>query len=93
MPAQQKACFTELDNDMLSALLDWRQRHGRSWKIDLWAAWMNGADERDPRGQSLRAIRNRLGPTWLDRLRPKDLDAEALRRGVTAEQSGNNLAL
>lgn len=74
--------FEDMTDDMLSALLDWRQRHGRSWKTDLWAAWMNGDDVRDPRGSSLRMIRNRLGPGWLDRLRPKDLDAEAARRGI-----------
>ncbi len=84
MPAQHTSRFKELDDDMLSALLGWRHRHGRSWKIDLWAAWMNGTDERDPRGPALRAIRNRLGPTWLYSLRPKALDAEAARRGVTA---------
>ncbi len=73
-----------LDDAMMSALLDWRQRHGRSWKESLQVAWMSGADERDPRGWSLRRIRNHLGPTWLDRLRPKDLDAAAAARGVTA---------
>lgn len=93
MPAQQTSRFKELDESMLLALLDWRQRHGRSWKIDLWAAWMNGTDARDPRGSSLRAIRNRLGPTWLDRLRPKDLDAEAVRRGLTAARSDDDVAL
>jgi hypothetical protein len=89
----QKSTFENMTDDMLSALIDWRERHGRSWKTDLWAAWMNGADASDPRGPSLRAIRNRLGPTWLDRLRPKDLVAEAARRSVTAEQSGNDPAL
>jgi hypothetical protein len=79
----KRSSFDDMTDDMLSALLDWRQRHGRSWKLDLWAAWMNGADERDPHGPSLRMIRNRLGPSWLDTLRRKDLDAEAARRGVT----------
>jgi len=69
---------------MISALLDWRQRAGRSWKEKLHIAWMTGADENDPRGSSLRHIRNHLGPTWLDKLRPKDLDATAARRGITA---------
>jgi hypothetical protein len=45
---------------------------------------MNGSDASDPRGSSLRAIRNQLGPSWLDRLAPRDLDAEAQRRGVSA---------
>lgn len=93
MPAQKTSHFKELDDDMLSALLDWRHRHGRSWKIDLWAAWMNGTDGRDSRGPALRAIRNRLGTTWLDRMRPKELVAEAVTRGVTAGHSGDDAAL
>ena len=76
--------FDNLDDAMLSALLDWRQRSGRSWKEKLQIAWMTGADERDPRGSSLRRIRNRLGPSWLEKLRPCDLDATAKLRGVTA---------
>jgi hypothetical protein len=89
----QKLTFENMTDDMLSALIDWRERHGRSWKTDLWAAWMNGSDASDPRGSSLRAIRNQLGPSWLDNLRPKDLVAEAASRGVSAEQSGNDPAL
>ena len=78
------ADLSKLDNEMISALLDWRQRSGRSWKEHLQIAWMTGADERDPRGSSLRRIRNRLGPSWLDKLRPCDLDANAKLRGITA---------
>jgi hypothetical protein len=89
----RKSPFESMTDDMLSALIDWRERHGRSWKTDLWVAWMNGSDASDPRGSSLRAIRNQLGPPWLDNLRPKDLVAEAARRGVTAQQSGDDLAL
>ena len=73
----------ELDDDRMSALLDWRQRTGLSWKERLQIAWMTGADERDPRSSSLRHIRNYLGPTWLDEMRPKDLHAAATRRGIT----------
>lgn len=82
-----KQILAELDDAMLSALLEWRSRTGRSWKTKLWAAWMNGADERDPRGATLRKIRNQLGPTWLDKLRPRDLDTAAAERGVTALRS------
>jgi hypothetical protein len=74
----------ELDDAMMSALLDWRQRNGRSWKQRLQIAWMSGADGSDRRSSSLRQIRNHLGPTWLDRLRPRDLDAAADARGITA---------
>ena len=68
---------------MMSALLDWRKRAGRSWKEKLQIG-MAGADENDLRGSALRHIRNHLGPSWLDRLRPRDLDAAAEKRGVTA---------
>ena len=78
------ADLSKLDDDMMSALLDWRQRSGRSWKEHLQLAWMTGADENDPRGSALRHIRNYLGPSWLDRLRPRDLDAAAAERGVIA---------
>ena len=74
----------ELDDDRMSALLDWRQRNGRSWRVKLQIAWMTGADQNDPRGSGLRHIRSHLGPSWLDRLRPCDLDAAAVKRGVTA---------
>lgn len=76
----------ELDDAMLSALLDWRRRKGRSWKRQLWLAWINGADERDPRGASLRHIRNRLGPTRLDQLRPRDLEAAGEARQITGDR-------
>lgn len=84
MAKAKSSPFTDVGDDMLSALLDWRQRRGRFWKNELLAAWMNGTDELDARGSALRTIRNRFGPTWLDRLRPRDLDAEAGRRGITA---------
>lgn len=74
----------KLDDAMMSALLDWRQCNGRSWKERLQIAWMTGTDQRDPRSSSLRHIRNHLGPSWLDKLRTKDLDAAAARRGITA---------
>ena len=79
MPNSQ---FSNLDDAMLAALLDWRKRNGRRWKTALWAAWMNGRDELDQHGPSLRRIRNQLGSTWLDKLQAKDLEAEAKRRGI-----------
>ena len=51
---------------MISALLDWRQRAGRSWKEKLQIAWMTGADENDPRGSALRRIRNHLRSGLVD---------------------------
>jgi hypothetical protein len=80
----KKTKFSEVNDSQIVALLLFRERHGRSWKINLWAAWINGDDTREPGGAALRQLRNRSGPSWLDSLRPKDLDAEAARRGVTA---------
>ena len=80
----RKTKFAEVDDSQIAALLLFRERYGRSWKTDLWAAWMNGGDTREPGGAALRQLRNSSGPSWLDTLRPNDLDAEATRRGVTA---------
>lgn len=77
-----KSQLSKLDDAMFTALLDWRKRNGRRWKTALWAAWMNGRDELDQHGASLRRIRNQLGPTWLDKLQPKELESEARRRGI-----------
>lgn len=74
----------ELDDAMLLALLDWRTRHGRCWKVPLWTAWLNGTDARAPHGASLRAIRNQFGPTWLDKLRTSDLEGAATARNLAA---------
>jgi hypothetical protein len=79
-----QAKFDGIEDAQVAALLGFRERHGRSWKTDLWAAWMNGSDASEPGGAALRELRNRRGPSWLDGLKPKDLDAEAQGRGVTA---------
>ena len=63
--------LTKLDDEMMSALLDWRQRAGRSWKEKLQIG-MTGADENDPRGSALRAYPQSLsahpGSTGCDRV-------------------------
>ena len=74
--------FESVEDAQIEALLAFRERHGRSWKADLMTAWMNGTDASEPGGSALRRLRNRSGPTWLDTLRPCDLDAEAARRGI-----------
>lgn len=76
--------FKDVEDAQIEALLGYRERHGRSWKAALMTAWMNGSDASEPGGSALRRLRNRSGPTWLDTLRPSDLDAEAERRGLTA---------
>jgi hypothetical protein len=79
-----KAKFKDVEDAQIEALLGFRERHGRSWKNKLVTAWMNGSDASESGGGALRRLRNCSGPTWLDTLRPSDLDAEASRRGLTA---------
>ena len=74
--------FDNIEDPQIGALLAFRDRHGRSWKAELMTAWMNGSDASEPGGSALRRLRNRSGPTWLDTLRPSDLDAEAATRGI-----------
>jgi hypothetical protein len=62
---------------MWRALLDYRARHGRTWKRALSVAWMTGADEAERFSGSLRMVRNLLGPSWFYDLRPADLDRAA----------------
>lgn len=69
----------EPTNDMYRALIDFRRRHGRYWKRALLLKWMNGADEREYFSNSLRAVRNQFGPSWLYDLKPAILDAAARR--------------
>ncbi|WP_048710802.1 hypothetical protein [Microvirga massiliensis] len=52
--------------DMVEALKTFAARYGRTWRTDLVCRWMNGRDDYEPEGPTLRAIRNNLGPVWLD---------------------------
>jgi len=63
LPPEQKA-----------ALRAYALRHGRFWKRELRAAWMNGKDADEPEGAILRRIRNAHGPSLLTRLSLSHLD-------------------
>lgn len=65
------------------ALLDFRDRHGRTWSFALWTAWQNGNDVLQPHGATLRAIRNRLGPSWLETLTARQLEQQRQRFTLT----------
>lgn len=71
--------MTEPDDEMWRALLDFRARHGRRWKDQLSIKWMNGEDEHEPHGSSLRRVRNHLGPSWLVDLEKAVLDTAERR--------------
>jgi len=53
------------NQEQLEALQRYATSRGRSWKAKLNAAWMNGADAREPDGHLLRQVRNEHGPSWL----------------------------
>ncbi|MBV1686425.1 hypothetical protein KRR38_01735 [Novosphingobium sp. G106] len=65
--------------DMWRALIAFRTRYGRNWKSALTLRWMNGTDDNEAFGASLRELRNHFGPSWLHALRPRFLH-EAARR-------------
>lgn len=65
------------------ALLDFRDRHGRTWKNDLSLKWMNGQDERERHAPHLRAIRNHFGPSWLHDLKPAEVQRQRERFTLT----------
>lgn len=51
--------------EQLAAVQAFRAKHGRTWRADLLAAWLNGRDASEPDGHLLRQVRNQLGPRWL----------------------------
>ena len=60
----------------LNALRGFAQRHGRTWKSKLNAAWASGRDERLPDAPLLRQLRNEFGPEWLARFSLASLPAQ-----------------
>jgi hypothetical protein len=58
--------------EMLAALQAFRARHGRTWKDKLMTMWLTGRDANEPQGHLLRQVRNRLGPSWLAKLKLED---------------------
>lgn len=60
----------------LNALRGFAQRHGRTWKSKLNAAWASGRDERLPDAPLLRQVRNEFGPVWLARFSLARLPAQ-----------------
>jgi hypothetical protein len=51
--------------DQVAAVAAFATRHGRTWRAELLAAWLNGRDANEPDGHLLRQVRNRFGPRWL----------------------------
>lgn len=61
-----KPTLDDLNPDEREALLEFARSHGTFWKSRLLAGW-----ERAAFPGPLQVIRNRLGPSWLVRVRVK----------------------
>lgn len=55
-----------LTPDQEAAIRRFRERHGKSWKLELSVAWTTGRDASMVDGALLRQVRNELGPRWLN---------------------------
>ena len=69
-----KSKATDMTAEQKAALRAYALRNGRFWRRHLWAAWINGADAREPEGAVLRQIRNTHGPSLLTRIGLSHLD-------------------
>jgi hypothetical protein len=61
--------FGDLTPEQRHAVQSFADRHGPNWRGDLLDAWLNGSDAREPDGHLLRQVRNKLGPTWLSKVK------------------------
>jgi len=59
----------EISEQQREALERLKSRHGRKWKSELVAAWMNGRDADGQDGGHLRSLRNNLGIDGLYKLK------------------------
>ena len=60
----QEVQGTGLERDELDAICNYAAEHGRHWRRQLRADWMNGRTSR-----ILQRLRNGPGPDWLNRFR------------------------
>lgn len=67
--------MAEISGEESSVLRDYARRYGRNWKAHLRWQWEHGYDEYQPNAATLRALRNRLGPSWLARFTLKEKTA------------------
>lgn len=59
----------DLNPDQRERLLQFKEQHGRAWKMTLINKWCTGMDAQEPGGHFLRQIRNNFGPQWLEKLK------------------------
>lgn len=67
--SRQKSALDALSPAQRTALLDFREKHGRNWKSVLHAGWLKAAYP-----GALQQIRNQFGPSWLEKLTPADFE-------------------
>ncbi|MFL0419569.1 hypothetical protein ACH0CP_18710 [Sphingomonas sp. 179-I 2A4 NHS] len=74
------------------ALLDFRDRYGRTWKDALWTKWGNGQDHYEPHAADLHSVRNHadFGPSWLHGLKPDLLQRQRERFTLTLAHRDDN---
>ncbi len=58
----------KLNQEQLNRLRAFAKQHGRTWKSKLRTLWMRGADANEPDGHLLRQVRNRVGPSGLEKV-------------------------
>lgn len=63
--------WSRLNVDQRRELRHFAHENGRTWKSKLLTMWGTGRDDRHP---YLRQIRNRIGPSGLLSIKPKDLE-------------------
>ena len=74
-----------ISDDQMSALKNYSEKHGPSWKDKLQTSWMKGGDH----GPELQRLRNTVGPSGLSKISlPKD---DFNRGGKAKKARGGNL--
>lgn len=70
---------TTVRGDVLDAIRRFRERAGRAWKSKLWLCWEKASypswvTDRDKNYLQYARNASGYGPTWLDKLKTKDLE-------------------
>lgn len=88
--ARRTSALDALTPAQRSALVAFRNTHGRYWKTELHEGWMRAAFPGE-----LQQIRNEFGSTWLNKLTPSDFDfAKGLQEsyGVLKDGTAESLS-
>ena len=72
--------FRDLNAKEAAVVAQYAEAHGRTWKENLRHAWMDASEP-----GILQALRNELGPRWLNGYRLPDANSPALATGPDSE--------